>query len=895
MKLYQRLVVILRHSLILLLFGLMISHCNKTVNNQWYSAIPHDVPAAVTFEQNANITTILSKSFIPLVDDVSSSAIPLIEKLAPVVSNRISIRAMVLFEGTDNDIEPVWIANAPDDAIQLLSEEYRRDFIQNFYEFRGHRVEKLFLGERIIYATQWNDILIFSESSFGLEESFRALLGIKPSMNSDGSLFSKPGLVLNTSHIEALVKQSIKVGFYPQLSELLKGTGPTLLRTPEETVVDSTLRYQLTGDIPLNPDSSSVLTSAISQKNRPITLDRYISDNAASFAILRLEPTAIPVDSITNPSPLDSLLLADRDLYQEFRSLLNDEMAFVTFDESGYLSEGEELYLRHLNDFQAFYNLLKQLELDDYTQQQDGIFYVQSRILAQLIGSPLCDISEFYLTNAYKAAVIAQRRGRASSVKADRSRRQVVYYQDDYLSLRNTFPDSVSMLLRANSDQFLDYLDPYLAPNHQLTTLFNEFDYLVAAGQRKQNPERLHVDLQMRTFNQNDNPYDEQWVFPLEGDTLSSEPILADIGGSSRNEIIFSTQNGALYALATDGTVVMQTNTSTDTPIGSPIVYDWYGNNQDAIIQAAGNKIYAWSDVGELLPQFPIVVPENISAPAVVVDVTRDGIPELIIATSDRKIHILNGRGNNIDGWPQSVNAPITEPPVFSRLEDQWSLFAFSGNTLHAWESDGSLRSGFPVFLNATFEGSPLLYEDHILGNAADGHLYSIGRTPLFDDSLNVLSDAISTDAISDSLRTEAVYIANSGLEGTPSAYQITMLSEKDSTNVTMPMLLTLSQNGSLFLLSDNGKLQFVKSMGQPADDEFSPFAVDLSQDGRLDVLALASFGRLYAWEVYTGDRNLMLPTTAMSYPVITNLDGDNLLELIAQTDDGLTVWTLSN
>lgn len=895
MKLYQHLVVYQRHIVIFLFLGFLATFCTQKNASRWYDAIPFDVPAVVTFQQNTTIKQVVSKSFVPLIDDLSSSAIPLIEDLGQFESDRISIRALLLTTGSTNDLQPVWIAHAPVDALNQLSQQYRKQFIQNFYEFKGHHIEKLFLGGRVIYATQQQDILIFSESSFGLEESLRALLGIKPSLESENNLYSQPGFIVNTGHLDDYVKQAIKVAYYPQLTGLFEGTGPALLNTPELSTTDTTLKYRFVGDIPLNPDSSSVLTSAISQKNRPISLDRYISDNAASFAILRLEPTALPVDSIKKPSRLDSLLLADRDLYNNFRKLMEDEMAFVTFDESGFLSEGEGLYLRRLNDFQAFYDLLNQLELDGFVEPEDGTFYVKSRILAHLIGSPLCNLGEFYLTNAYNAAVIAQRKGRAGSVKADRSRRQVIYYQDDYLSIRNSFPDSISSLLYANSEPALDYLQPYLAPNNQLSTLLNEFDYFVAAAQRKHQPERLHIDIQMRTYNQNDNPYEEQWAFPLNGDTLTSKPIMVDIGGSSRSEVIFSTQNGSLYALATDGTVVLQTSTGLDNPIGSPIVYDWYGNNQDAIIQAAGNKLYAWSDVGELLPQFPIPLSEDITAPAVIADVTRDGIPEAVIATSDRKIHILDGRGNDIDGWPQSVNAPITEAPLFKKLEDEWALIAFSGNTLHAWQPDGSIRPGFPVFFNATLEGAPLLYDDHILGNAADGHLYSVGRTPLFDDSLNVLTSANATDGAPGSLQKEAVYIANSALQGTPSYNSFSVLSEEDSTVVQKPMFITMSKSGSVFLLSEKGKLQFVKNMGQPANQQFSPFIADLGNNGRKDILALASFGRLYGWEVYSGNRNLMLPTTAMTYPVITDFEGDELLELVAQTDDGLQVWTLSN
>ena len=55
---------------------------------------------------------------------------------------------------------------------------------------------------------------------------------------------------------------------------------------------------------------------------------------------------------------------------------------------------------------------------------------------------------------------------------------------------------------------------------------------------------------------------------------------------------------------------------------------------------------------------FPIELSEPLSAPVRIADVTRNGLPEIIAATRDRMIHVLDQRGNNITGWPQSVNSP---------------------------------------------------------------------------------------------------------------------------------------------------------------------------------------------------------------------------------------------
>lgn len=141
---------------------------------------------------------------------------------------------------------------------------------------------------------------------------------------------------------------------------------------------------------------------------------------------------------------------------------------------------------------------------------------------------------------------------------------------------------------------------------------------------------------------------------PLSDFELSGAPVLGDIAGSSADEIIFSTTDGRVFALATDGTTVMQATTNGLTPVGSPQLYDWYGNGQQVVMLAAGSKIFAWNESGNLLPRFPLELESQISAPILVQDVLRNGVPEIVTATEDRKVHVLDGRGENVRGWPQT-------------------------------------------------------------------------------------------------------------------------------------------------------------------------------------------------------------------------------------------------
>jgi len=214
-------------------------------------------------------------------------------------------------------------------------------------------------------------------------------------------------------------------------------------------------------------------------------------------------------------------------------------------------------------------------------------------------------------------------------------------------------------------------------------------------------------------------------------------------------------------------------------------------------------------------------------------------------------------------------------------------VMVFSENAIHAWFPDGVPRDGFPKFVNASLNGSPYLYQGRILGGAADGYLYAIGRNRLFADSLNIYSGTSQESGI------EAVYVSNSALTGTPAVQNLRVRSDEESETYSGDMILTLSANGSVFLLDKNGQLRFTKSMGQPSAQGFSPFITDINNDNSRDLITLASFGRLYAWNMLGGERIQPLPTTGMDYPIVENIDGDRYVELIAQTREGLRCWTI--
>lgn len=856
------------------------TNCSSVPNRDWHALIPENSTLIVVPEAGRNVQDIVATQYSSYLDDLTPSAIQQISGLDTEVSNRLQVKALVLNPTTSTSSSLLWITNSPDQSLSAWAKRFYQPFTQNNYEFNGLIIHKLFFNRQEVFAAQVRDHLILSESSLLIESSIRTYLEQSSSIKLD----ENPGnstLVLNTPGLDKWIEQFSMVSYRPAITNKLSGTMPVSL-TPN-IAGDTTENVHLSGRIQLQ-DNRSVLVDAFSYENSPITLDRHIASNAAGFAILRLPPASVPAEPADGIiTSLDSLLLNDLETYQDLANKLSSEFAFEAFPESGLLETGEFLFMRKVNDRTGFRNQLNALAREGFINRADNSYQMSSRVMAELIGSELSTLRDFYLSFSNDVVVIAKRRGLAESVNADRIRRRVVYYDDTYSGIRDNLPDQVSGFVWGNSDQFLQFINPMLKPEHIAGGLLSRFDIIsmtMTAGDS-------YVDLSLNTYSKEGSslPYEELWVLPLSNFELSGAPVLGDIIGSNSKEIVISTKDGRVYGLAIDGTIVMQTSTEGLTPVGGPQLYDWYGNNQQIVFLAAGSKIFAWNENGDQLPRFPIDIGEQITTPVLIQDVLRNGVPEIVVATEDRKVHVLDGRGESVRGWPQNTNTTVTSRPVFEIKDDIWSIWAFSENALHSWLRNGNARPGYPQFVSARFTGSPVIYENQIIASAADGYLYSIGMNPVFSDSMGT---TISEDSIS----VHSLYVANSELSSVRIEENVLL---KDSTNFYREDLFaTQSMNGSLFLYNTKGQLRFTKSLGQPGSNTFTPQLVDINSDLNQEILALAEFGRLFAWEVLTEERLFGLPTSGMKYPVITDLNGDGELELIAQTREGLRCWTIS-
>ncbi|RNC84599.1 MAG: VCBS repeat-containing protein [Balneola sp.] len=861
---------------------MLVWGCTSIPEQSWTKLVPEKTSFLIIPKDGVSLGSISNEEYAPLLDDLTPSALQQVIQIDSLLANSFELKGLALYPSGSTISQFIWIGETANN-IEELAPRFYEPFEQNNYQFSEILIHKLSIKDYQLFATQVNDWVIVSPSSHAVESSLKAYLGTGNRMSLDENP-DKGQLIVNAEQLDHWVQQFVGVTYRPSVIESFDGLTPfSLTFTPGEESVPA---FDFSGTLSLKDTTRSVLVDAISSTNAPITLDRFIASNASAFAILRLQPKLIPTVESSFQSRMDSSLMSDSDLFRDLALAVDNEFAVVTFPESGLLSSGEFLFLRKLSNLNTFRNTLDELaEQEIISKTGDNSYYIQSEALSRLIGSDLVPFSDFYLSFSRDVAVISKRRGLSESVESDRTRRRVIFYDETYASEKNKYSSGVSGLIWSYSDEFLKFIDPYLMPRNILPALIGPYDITSMVFSRVENSNQVSFDFRSLIEDGSIQPYDELWVLPLDEEELSGKPVLANIVGSRTEEIIFSTLQGSVRALAFDGTVVMNATTNGEIPVGSPLLYDWYGNGQPIIMLAAGTKVFAWNEAGNLLPQFPIEVGERISTPIVVTDVLRNGIPEIIVATENRRIHVLDGRGQNVRGWPQFTNTIVNTSPVFTQVDGTWSVWAYSQNILHSWLRSGGVRPGYPSFTNASFTNSPFPFEEQILGSATDGYLYSIGRRPSFKDSLSI---SIQMDSVS----IKSLYATNSPLINFTVEPNVLL---RDSTRFyRSDLYVTQSANGSAFLFNPDGELEVTHSLGQPASNTMTPQIVDINSDGRQELVMLAEFGRLFAWELLTGERIFNIPTSGMRYPIIEDINGDGLKELIAQTREGLRCWTIN-
>lgn len=212
-----------------------------------------------------------------------------------------------------------------------------------------------------------------------------------------------------------------------------------------------------------------------------------------------------------------------------------------------------------------------------------------------------------------------------------------------------------------------------------------------------------------------------------------SEPAVADLGLTpGHKSIVVGTSEGKLFVFLHDGTVASGFPVTLPGEIcSSPAVGDLNGDSQPDIVVGFGctlspsdpGGIAAYRRNGQKLWQIDMDAGQAVQGAAAIADVDGDGQVEVAFGGFDANIHLVRGSdGTAKTGWPVYVRDTIFSTPALFDVDGDGKLDVVigvdahlegppyntpNGGCLHVRRPDGSSVAGFPYCIDQTIFSAP--------------------------------------------------------------------------------------------------------------------------------------------------------------------------------------------
>jgi LruC domain-containing protein len=274
---------------------------------------------------------------------------------------------------------------------------------------------------------------------------------------------------------------------------------------------------------------------------------------------------------------------------------------------------------------------------------------------------------------------------------------------------------------------------------------------------------------------------------------------------------------------------------------------------------------------------WPRLMPAQIFASPLIVDVNGDGNNEVVVASQDGTVNVTDAAGVALPGWPIYTWTVLRGSPAVGDIDgDGWPEIVAGGDDqlLRAWHADGSTVGGFPVRLDGSLRSSPALADLDDQPGAeiviATGKLkvYAVTGQGQFVQHWPVQMNGVAES------------YGNLILVSTPA------VGDLDGDDV--PEIVAGSTDGRVYAWRLDGT-RFTQLWPHATGDWIyaSPLIVDLDGDGYRDVVAASGDGRLYAWRgngMPLAGFPVKVRGGMIASPAVADLDGDGRLEVIFAT-----------
>ena len=199
--------------------------------------------------------------------------------------------------------------------------------------------------------------------------------------------------------------------------------------------------------------------------------------------------------------------------------------------------------------------------------------------------------------------------------------------------------------------------------------------------------------------------------FPLDlGEKTKAGPALADFNSNGIDDIVIGTDDDHIYLILDDGTIAPGFPFVTgDKNQAAPSILEINGENY-IITGSNDNNLYVINSDGSLY--FSVTAEDKIQTSPSFLEV--NGNVYIFFGSKDDKIYGVDLNGNNLPGWPISLNGDIISSIIFSDFDGNGDseITAFSDTgEMRVFHLDGSSYHHFPILNNYPFKGSPMIID----------------------------------------------------------------------------------------------------------------------------------------------------------------------------------------
>jgi PKD repeat protein len=382
-------------------------------------------------------------------------------------------------------------------------------------------------------------------------------------------------------------------------------------------------------------------------------------------------------------------------------------------------------------------------------------------------------------------------------------------------------------------------------------------------------------------------PLETQPGWPQPGGS-DSAPAVGDLDGDGKLEVVSTADQ--VYVRHFDGTLVTGWPKAVTGLLGDPALADLDDDGALEVIVSGGDGVHVWDGSGVAVSGWPAAVISAISTSPALADIDGDGVLEVVAGAVDGKVYAWHADGTPIADWPKTAGGAISCSPAIDDLDadgDREVVVGAADGKVYAWHAGGAPVSGWPVTIGGEVRGSPALGEldgdgdlEVVAGSTEDGNVYA--------------------------WHANGTLVAGWPQPTEPSFYTM------EPSVYTAPALGDLDGDGDLEVIVSgadtaayawhaDGTAVAGWPQGASGHGAGSPSLGDVDGDGTLEViLGIAHSGMagyVWAWNAdgsVLPDFPLFVPYYTMSSAALADLEGDGRDEMVIGCEDGnVYAWKL--